>query len=150
MCYFDMLMCHFNMSLQCSYAILTKERINIGFHALKLIDIMKKNKDFNKELYDIQKNLPDGDVIYNLAELFKVFGDTTRVRILYVLFESELCVNDIAEILGMTQSAISHQLSVLKSSKLVKSRKDGKSVYYSLDDDHIKQIFDQGLAHVTE
>ena len=148
--YFDMLMCHFNMSLQCSYATLTKERINIGFHALKLNDIMKKNKDFNKELYDIQKNLPDRDVIYNLAELFKVFGDTTRVRILYVLFESELCVNDIAEILGMTQSAISHQLSVLKSSKLVKSRKDGKSVYYSLDDDHIKQIFDQGLAHVTE
>lgn len=111
---------------------------------------MTESKDYNEKLNYIQKNLPDEDVIYNLAELFKMFGDTTRVRILYVLFESELCVNDIAELLGMTHSAISHQLSVLKSSKLVKSRKDGKSVYYSLDDEHIKHIFDQGLAHVTE
>lgn len=111
---------------------------------------MTEQKDSNKKLHCIQKNLPDEDVIYNLAELFKMFGDTTRVRILYVLFESELCVNDIADLLGMTQSAISHQLSVLKSSKLVKSRKEGKSVFYSLDDDHIKHIFDQGLAHVTE
>lgn len=111
---------------------------------------MSESTDYNEKLNYIQKNLPDEDVIYNLAELFKVFGDTTRVRILCVLFESELCVNDIAALLGMTQSAISHQLSVLKSSKLVKSRKSGKSVFYSLDDDHIKHIFDQGLAHVTE
>lgn len=111
---------------------------------------MTEYEDLYEKLCYIQKNLPDEDVIYNLAELFKVFGDTTRVRILYVLFESELCVNDIAELLGMTHSAISHQLSVLKSSKLVKSRKSGKSVFYSLDDDHIKHIFDQGLAHVTE
>lgn len=99
---------------------------------------------------EMKKKLPNDDILNNLAELFKVFGDTTRVRILCVLFESEMCVNDIAELLGMTQSAISHQLGVLKSSKLVKSRKAGKSVFYSLDDDHVKHIFDQGLAHVTE
>lgn len=115
-----------------------------------MVNNMTEYEDLYEKLCYIQKNLPDEDVIYNLAELFKVFGDTTRVRILYVLFESELCVNDIAELLGMTHSAISHQLSVLKSSKLVKSRKSGKSVFYSLDDDHIKHIFDQGLAHVTE
>lgn len=116
---------------------------NIGTNKNTMVDV---NVDIDK----IQKNLPNDDILNDLAELFKVFGDTTRVRILCVLFESEMCVNDIAGLLGMTQSAISHQLSVLKSSKLVKSRKAGKSVYYSLDDDHIKHIFDQGLAHVTE
>lgn len=98
----------------------------------------------------VKKQMPKEEVLYDLAELFKVFGDTTRTKILCALFESEMCVCDIANLLSMTQSAISHQLRVLKSAKLVKSRKDGKVVYYSLDDDHIKNIFDQGLAHICE
>ncbi|MEG1458200.1 MAG: metalloregulator ArsR/SmtB family transcription factor [Acetivibrio sp.] len=96
------------------------------------------------------KQMPDEEILYDLAELFKVFGDTTRVKILCALFESEMCVCDIAALLKMTQSAISHQLRVIKSAKLVKNRKDGKVVYYSLADDHVKHIFDQGLSHVTE
>lgn len=94
--------------------------------------------------------MPDEEVLYDLAELFKVFGDTTRVRILCALFESEMCVCDISVLLGMTQSSISHQLRVLKSAKLVKNRKEGKVVYYSLDDEHIKHIFAQGLEHIKE
>ena len=89
-------------------------------------------------------------VLYDVAELFKVFGDSTRIKILYVLFESEMCVCDIADLLGMTQSAISHQLRVLKQAGLVKYRRDGKTVYYSLADDHIVTIFNQGLEHVQE
>ena len=88
--------------------------------------------------------------MYDVAELFKVFGDSTRIKILYVLFESEMCVCDIADLLGMTQSAISHQLWVLKQAGLVKYRRDGKTVYYSLADDHIVTIFNQGLEHVQE
>ncbi len=98
----------------------------------------------------VLQKMPDEEVLYDLAELFKVFGDSTRVRILYVLFESELCVCDIAEILHMTQSAISHQLRVLKQARLVKYRRDGKALYYSLADDHIKSIFNQGFEHITE
>jgi len=79
-----------------------------------------------------------------------VFGDTTRIKILYALFASEMCVCDIAALINMTQSAISHQLRILKQARLVKYRKDGKIVYYSLDDEHVKQIFDQGLHHITE
>lgn len=86
----------------------------------------------------------------NLAEFFKVFGDPTRIKILSALFSSEMCVCDIAALLSMNQSAISHQLRTLKQARLVKSRRDGKVVYYSLDDEHIKQIFDQGLNHVKE
>ena len=98
----------------------------------------------------VNREMPDVDVLYDLAELFKVFGDSTRIRILYVLFESEMCVCDIANILGMTQSAISHQLRVLKQARLVKFRKEGKTVFYSLDDDHITKIFDYGLHHIEE
>lgn len=98
----------------------------------------------------VKEKMPMEETLYDLAELFKVFGDTTRVKILCALFESEMCVCDITSLLNMTQSAISHQLRVLKSAKLVKSRKSGKVVYYSLDDEHIKHIFDQGLAHVSE
>lgn len=94
--------------------------------------------------------MPEEEKLYDLAELFKVFGDTTRIKILCSLFESEMCVCDIAALLGMNQSAISHQLRVLKQARLVKFRKDGKVVYYSLDDEHIKQIFDQGLNHINE
>ncbi len=94
--------------------------------------------------------MPQEESLYDLAELFKVFGDTTRIKILWALFESEMCVCDIAALLNMSQSAISHQLRVLKQVRLVKYRKDGKVVYYSLDDDHVKQIFDMGLMHIRE
>jgi len=98
----------------------------------------------------VKKNMPKEEHLYDLAELFKVFGDTTRIKILYALFASEMCVCDIATLINMTQSAVSHQLRVLKQARLVKYRKEGKVVYYSLDDDHIKQIFDQGYMHITE
>lgn len=98
----------------------------------------------------VSKVMPEEETLYDLAELFKVFGDTTRVRILCALFESEMCVCDISVLLGMTQSSISHQLRVLKSAKLVKNRKDGKVVYYSLEDEHVKHIFAQGLEHINE
>lgn len=98
----------------------------------------------------VRGRLPDENNLYDLAELFKIFGDSTRIRILSALFESEMCVCDISYLMNMTQSAISHQLRILRQSKLVKSRKDGKIVYYSLADDHIKLIFDQGLVHINE
>ncbi len=98
----------------------------------------------------VKNNMPEDEKLYDLAELFKVFGDTTRVKILYALFEEEMCVCDIADLLNMTQSAISHQLRVLKQARLVKFRKEGKTVYYSLDDNHIKQIFNCGLCHIEE
>lgn len=101
---------------------------------------------------DVTKNrLPmEDETLYRLAELFKVFGDPTRIRILYTLFGQELCVQDIANTLSMTQSAISHQLRILKQMSLVKFRRDGKTIYYSLADDHVATIMDQGLEHVCE
>ena len=99
---------------------------------------------------DIKSKMPKDENLYDLAEFFKVFGDTTRIKIIYVLFQSELCVCDIAALLGMTQSAISHQLRVLKQARLVKYRKDGKVVYYSLDDEHVQTIFNMGYAHILE
>lgn len=98
----------------------------------------------------IEDGMPSEETICNLAEFYKVFGDVTRVKILCVLFESELCVCDLAEILGMTQSAISHQLRVLKQMKLVKNRREGKTVFYSLADMHIQSILNQGMEHIME
>lgn len=99
----------------------------------------------------IQENvIPEEEKLYQLADLFKIFGDPTRIRILYALSASELCVCDIAELLGMTQSAISHQLRVLKQSHLVKFRRDGKTIFYSLSDNHVATILNQGLEHVIE
>ena len=98
----------------------------------------------------VEPDMPVDEKLYDLAELFKIFGDTTRIRILYVLFEAEMCVCDIAMLLGLTQSAVSHQLRALKNARLVKSRRDGKTVFYSLADDHVKTIIDQGLEHVSE
>lgn len=98
----------------------------------------------------LKSDMPNEEHLYDLAELFKVFGDTTRIRILYVLFESELCVYDIAEVLNMSQSAISHQLRVLKQARLVRSRRDGKMVYYFLADDHVRTIIGQGMDHIEE
>ena len=98
----------------------------------------------------VKESLPEEETLYDLADLFKVLGDSTRIKILCVLFEAEMCVCDIAALLGMTQSAISHQLRVLKQARLVKYKKQGKVVYYSLDDEHIKHIFDEGLKHIRE
>lgn len=98
----------------------------------------------------VKEKLPQDETLYDLAELFKVFGDSTRIKILCSLFESEMCVCDLSALLSISQSAISHQLRVLKSARLVKFRRDGKVIYYSLDDEHIKHIFDEGLKHITE
>ncbi|MBR1740718.1 MAG: winged helix-turn-helix transcriptional regulator [Lachnospiraceae bacterium] len=98
----------------------------------------------------VNKTMPDETELYDLAELFKVFGDSTRIRILFVLFEAEVCVCDLAEALGMTQSAISHQLRILRQNKLVKSRRDGKTVFYSLADGHVRTIIAQGMEHIGE
>ena len=98
----------------------------------------------------VNDTMPEETELYDLAELFKVFGDSTRIRILWALHEAEMCVCDIAVLLNMTQSAISHQLRVLKQANLVKNRKEGKVVYYSLVDDHVREIFDQGLIHINE
>jgi ArsR family transcriptional regulator, lead/cadmium/zinc/bismuth-responsive transcriptional repressor len=98
----------------------------------------------------VKEKMPLEENLYDLAELFKVFGDTTRIQILWALAEAEMCVCDIAALLNMTHSAISHQLRVLKQARLVKYKKDGKVVYYSLDDEHVKQIFNQGLTHINE
>ena len=98
----------------------------------------------------VKNLLPKDEVLYDLAELFKVFGDSTRIRILFVLFGSEVCVCDLAETLNMTQSAVSHQLKILKQAKLVSSRREGKSVFYSLADEHVRTIIDQGREHIEE
>ena len=94
--------------------------------------------------------LPADETLYDLAELFKIFGDSTRVKILYALLESELCVCDLAKLMEVTQSAVSHQLRVLKGSKLVKFRREGKTVYYSLADEHVSRILSQGMEHIQE
>ena len=98
----------------------------------------------------VNENMPSEDKLYDLAELFKAFGDSTRIRILFVLFGSEVCVCDLAETLNMTQSAVSHQLKILKQAKLVSSRREGKSVFYSLADEHVRTIIDQGREHIEE
>lgn len=98
----------------------------------------------------VRAKIPEEQELYDLADLFKVFGDSTRVQILCVLLESEMCVCDIVQLLNMSQSAISHQLRVLKQAKLVKYRREGKTVFYSLADNHVKTIFSQGLEHVAE
>ncbi len=98
----------------------------------------------------VRDKMPQEDELYDLAEIFKVFGDSTRIKILYVLFEAEMCVCDIAQLLNMTQSAISHQLRILKQSRLVKSRRDGKAVFYSLADSHVRSIINQGIEHIEE
>ncbi|MCH5273932.1 MAG: winged helix-turn-helix transcriptional regulator [Lachnospiraceae bacterium] len=101
-------------------------------------------------LRKVNEQMPQEEELYDLAELFKVFGDSTRIRILFVLFEAEVCVCDLAEALHMTQSAVSHQLKILKQAKLVNGRREGKSVFYSLADAHVRTMIGQGLEHVRE
>jgi len=121
--------------------------------------LMDNNKDvlkcdcitIHQDIIDsVRALMPSDKNLYSIADLFKVFGDATRIKIICALFEAEMCVCDIAYLLNMSQSAISHQLRVLKQARLVKYRRDGKIVYYSLDDDHIKHIFNMGLAHINE
>lgn len=115
---------------------------------------MEEKNEFisiSREVADeIQEKMPDESKLYDLADLFKIFGDSTRIKILYVLFETEMCVYDIANILNMTQSAISHQLRTLKQNRLVKFRKEGKTVLYSLADEHVFTILWQGMEHIEE
>ena len=113
-------------------------------------DICEVNVIHNEKVNKVKNIMPEDGMIYDLAEFFKVFADSTRMKIIYALLEEELCVCDIANIVGTTQSAISHQLRLLKQSKLVKYRKDGKVVYYSLDDEHISEIVKKGSEHIEE
>ena len=101
-------------------------------------------------LKHVKADMPKDEILQDLGDLFKIFGDTTRIKIMYALHEDEMCVCAIAELLGMTQSAISHQLKVLKGANLVDTRRDGKTIYYSLADEHVKSIIAQGYEHITE
>lgn len=98
----------------------------------------------------VNETMPDETELYDLAELFKIFGDSTRIRILFVLFEAEVCVCDLAAALNMTQSAISHQLKILKDANLVANRREGKTIYYFLSDDHVRTIIAKGFEHLIE
>ena len=126
---------------------------NCGASLETAAENIKKTKNVKIKAENVNKQkikMPSDEIIFDVAELFKVFGDTTRMRIICALKENELCVGDIAEITNTTISAISHQLRILKQAKLVKYRKEGKTVYYSLDDDHVLQIFEKGREHVEE
>ncbi len=124
-----------------------RERIEMEELTLELCEATEIHEDLLKAVRD---TMPEETELYDLAELFKVFGDSTRIRILFVLFEAQVCVCDLAQALGMTQSAISHQLRILKQNKLVKSRREGKSVFYSLADDHVRTIIEKGREHIEE
>ena len=120
--------------------VIKDEKIETSAYSWVQADTVKK----------VLQNMPQDETLYDLAELFKVFGDSGRIKILYALFEAELCVGDIAQLLGLTQTAVSHQLRILKANKLVKARKDGKNVFYSLSDDHVYSIINQGMEHINE
>ena len=117
-------------------------------------EISEKENDYLAAHEDVVKRVierqPADEYLYDLAELFKVFGDSTRIRILYALFESELCVGDLASLLALSPSAVSHQLKILKDAKLVRFRRDGKIIFYALDDDHVRTILSMGMEHVEE
>ena len=110
-------------------------------------EFLVAHQDIVKKVLEMQ---PADEYLYDLAELFKIFGDSTRIKILYALIESELCVGDIAQLLNLSQSAVSHQLRILKDAKLVKFRREGKVIFYSLDDEHVRNILNMGMEHVEE
>lgn len=116
----------------------------------KEVELCEINEIHLDKVSEIKGKMPQEEEMYDLAELFKVFGDSTRMKILFALFEDEICVCDIAEILNMTQSAVSHQLRILKQAKLIKSRRDGRSVIYFLADNHVRTIVAQGKEHIEE
>ena len=132
-----------------SYEQMSKKKgVNrMAMNDVECCDFYQVHEDVVKA---VTAKMPDEDELYDLAEIFKVFGDSTRIKILYVLFESEMCVCDIAQLLNMNQSAISHQLKILKQNRLVKSRREGKAVFYSLADGHVRTIINQGLEHIEE
>ena len=114
-------------------------------------DAAKEEKMSHEELVQkVLENQPDDVCLYDLSELFRIFGDSTRIKILYSMFDTELNVGDMAKILNLSQSSVSHQLRILKDAKLVKFRREGKSMYYSLDDDHVRMILSLGVEHVEE
>jgi len=106
--------------------------------------------DHSELLKKIRNDMPADELLQDLGDLFKIFGDTTRIKIMYALYEGEMCVCAISELLNMTQSAISHQLKTLKDANLVSARRDGKEIYYSLSDEHVKSIIAEGFEHITE
>ena len=110
----------------------------------------EKEKILNESAAQIRETMPEDEYLYDLSELFRIFGDSTRIKILYSLFDTELCVGDISTILSLSQSSVSHQLRILKDSKLVKFRREGKSIFYSLDDDHVYRILAMGREHIEE
>ncbi len=114
---------------------------------LKTTEFMHAHEDV---IDKVNETMPDEEILYDLAELFKIFGDSTRIKILYVLFESEMCVFDISQLLNMSMSAISHQLRILKQAQLVKFRREGKTIFYSLADDHVRTILGNGMEHICE
>jgi ArsR family transcriptional regulator len=119
------------------------KKVTVGEHCECVIvheDVVEK----------VKKELPEDETLYDLAELFRVFADSTRIKILYALFEAELCVCDLSRLTGMSQSAVSHQLRTLKDSKLVKFRREGKTVYYSLADQHVRTLIGNGMEHLME
>ena len=132
-----------------SYEQMSKKKgVNrMAMNDVECCDFYQVHEDVVKS---VTAKMPDEDELYDLAEIFKVFGDSTRIKILYVLFESEMCVCDLAQSLNMNQSAISHQLKILKQAKLVTGRREGKSVIYSLADEHVRTIIDQGREHIEE
>ena len=132
-----------------SYEQMSKKKgVNrMAMNDVECCDFYQVHEDVVKA---VTAKMPDEDELYDLAEIFKVFGDSTRIKILYVLFESEMCVCDIAQLLNMNQSAIYHQLKILKQSRLVKSRREGKAVFYSLADGHVRTIINKGLEHIEE
>ena len=111
---------------------------------------MHDHHDHKELLSKVKSEIPDDEILCDLADLYKIFGDTTRIKIMYALHEDELCVCAIAELIGMTQSAVSHQLKALKNANLVASRREGKTIYYRLSDEHVKSIIAQGFEHITE
>lgn len=117
---------------------------------IEINDVCEEQCVHNDAVTEVKEKMPDLDTLFTLAELFKMFGDSTRIRIMCALFQRELCVCDLSEILGMGQSAVSHQLRLLRTSSIVKVRREGKSAYYSLDDEHIQKIFELGLEHINE
>ena len=118
---------------------------DVSAHDGEMCDVTMIHRD---AVLSARKALPDEELLFELAEFFKVFGDTTRVRILYALHHTELCVCDLSALLSISQSAISHQLRLLKAARLVRNRREGKVVYYCLDDDHVKEILDVGVEHL--
>ncbi len=121
--------------------------IKIAENEIEMCEFMHAHEDTVKS---VKAQMPNDEALFDLAELYKIFGDSTRIKILYILFESEMCVCDIAMLVGVSQSAISHQLRLLKQANLIKPRRDGKTVFYSLADDHVRTIINNGMEHIFE